>query len=257
MDAMEIDGDLAASLVEVARRAGIEIMKIYATDFTVRQKADSSPVTEADEIAEILITASLAELTPQIPVVGEEAHAAGARPDIGGGTFWLVDALDGTKEFTKRSGEFTVNLGLIRDGAPVFGVVHAPAIGETYWGGVGGVWRQTADGAPAAIQARAAGADGLVVLTSRSHRSTEVDFLKQFKVAEEIHAGSSIKFCRIAAGEADLYPRLGPTHEWDTAAGDAIVRAAGGSVRTMDGRPLAYGKKDLLNPHFLVRGRAA
>ncbi len=182
MDSMEIDGDLAASLVQVARRAGMEIMKIYATDFTVREKADSSPVTEADEIAELLITASLAQLTPHIPVIGEEAHAAGARPDISGGTFWLVDALDGTKEFLKRTGEFTVNLGLIQGGVPVFGVVHAPDLGETYWGGEGGAYRETAVGGWDKIQARAAGADGLVVLTSRSHRSSEVDFLKDFKV---------------------------------------------------------------------------
>ncbi len=257
MNPTPIDKDLAESLLDVAQEAGREIMKIYATDFEVREKSDNSPVTEADEIAEALITKALVKLTPDIPVVGEEAHAAGARPDISGGLFWLVDALDGTKEFTKRTGEFTVNLGLIRDALPVFGVVHAPVVGDTFWGGEDGVYRQAKDGARREIQARQADPDGLVVLTSRSHRSTEVEFLKDIKVASEIHSGSSIKFCRIAAGEADLYPRLGPTHEWDTAAGDAIVRAAGGSVRTMDGAPLGYGKADLLNPHFLVRGRAA
>ncbi len=254
MNANPISDDLALSLLDVAKQAGREIMKIYATDFEVRQKSDSSPVTEADEIAEELITKVLVQLTPAIPVVGEEAYAAGARPDISGGIFWLVDALDGTKEFTKRTGEFTVNLGLISDGLPVFGIVHAPAMDESFWGAKGKVYRQKGEGRVENIQARLSGPDGLVVLTSRSHRSSEEDFLKTYKIADEIHAGSSIKFCRVATGEADLYPRLGPTHEWDTAAGDAIVRAAGGTVRTMDGAPLGYGKEDLMNPHFLVRG---
>lgn len=250
-----MDPKLTRALIEVAEQAGREILKIYKSDFEVRQKADDSPVTEADEIAEALILSALAQLIPEVPVVGEEAYAAGARPDISGGRFWLVDALDGTKEFTKRSGEFTVNLGLIEDFTPVFGLVHAPVLDQTFWGDAAGAFCRDADGTERPIRARAANeAAGLVVLTSRSHRSTEAEFLKDIKVAEEIPSGSSLKFCRVAEGRADLYPRLGPTHEWDTAAGHAVILAAGGSVTTLDGAPLTYAKADLLNPFFLVKG---
>ncbi len=243
-----------ADLLDTARAAGRDIMKIYETDFEVRAKEDESPVTQADEIAEAIILKTLARLTPSVPVIAEEAYTAGHRPDVSAGTFWLVDALDGTKEFVKRTGEFTVNIALIHDFEPVFGIVHAPAIDQTYWGGAGKAFHKDKNDEATPIHARSPNPAGLVVMTSRSHRSTEEDFLKDINVAEERNAGSSIKFCLIAAGEADLYPRLGPTHEWDTGAGHAVLAAAGGSVTTLDGAPLEYGKENFKNPFFVARG---
>ncbi len=242
------------TLLDTAREAGRAILGIYGTEFEVRAKDDASPVTEADVLSESIILPVLREITPEIPIIAEEAYAAGDRPDVSGGEFWLVDALDGTKEFVKRTGEFTVNIGLIQDKVPVFGIVHAPAIGTTYWGGENGVFRQSGDGAQEPIAVRAPGEEGLVVMTSRSHRANEEEFLEDFTVHDEMNAGSSIKFCLVAAGEADFYPRLGPTCEWDTAAGHAILRAAGGSVRKLDGGDLKYGKPDFRNPFFLARG---
>ena len=242
------------TLLDTSREAGRAILGIYATEFEVQAKDDASPVTEADVLSESIILPVLREITPEIPIVAEEAYAAGDRPDVSGGEFWLVDALDGTKEFVKRTGEFTVNIGLIQDKVPVFGIIHAPAVGTTYWGGENGVFRQLGDGAPAPIAVRAPDEEGLVVMTSRSHRANEEEFLADFAVRDEMNAGSSIKFCLVAAGEADFYPRLGPTSEWDTAAGHAILRAAGGSVRKLDGDDLKYGKPDFRNPFFLARG---
>ncbi len=242
------------TLLDTSREAGRAILGIYETEFEVRAKDDASPVTEADVLSESIILPVLREITPEIPIIAEEAYAAGDRLDVSGGEFWLVDALDGTKEFVRRTGEFTVNIGLIQDNLPVFGIVHAPAIGTTYWGGDNGVFRQSGDSAPEPITVRAPGEEGLVVMTSRSHRANEEEFLEDFTVRDEMHAGSSIKFCLVAAGEADFYPRLGPTSEWDTAAGHAILRAAGGSVRTLDGGDLKYGKPDFRNPFFLGRG---
>ena len=242
------------TLLGASREAGRAILGIYETEFEVRAKDDASPVTEADMLSESIILPVLREITPDIPIVAEEAYAAGDRPDVSGGEFWLVDALDGTKEFVKRTGEFTVNIGLIQDKAPVFGIIHAPAIGTTYWGGENGVFRQSGDEAPEQITVRAPDENGLVVMTSRSHRANEEEFLEGFSVRDELNAGSSIKFCLVAAGEADFYPRLGPTCEWDTAAGHAILRAAGGSVRTLNGGDLKYGKPDFRNPFFLARG---
>lgn len=255
--AFDITPDGCDRLLDLARRAGDVIMDIYQTDFEVRSKSDSSPVTLADERAEELILADLESYAPEVPRVGEESYAAGDRPDISGGEFWLIDALDGTKEFTNRGGEFTVNIALIRGGIPVFGVVYAPAIRDTYWGSKDGAFQSLDGGLPEPIAARVPAADGVVVLTSKSHRSNETDFLNDYTVKEERHASSSIKFCVVATGEADLYPRLGPTHEWDTAAGHAVLLAAGGSVSTLEGDPLQYGKEDLWNPHFLARGKVA
>ena len=242
------------TLLDTAREAGRAILGIYGTEFEVRAKDDASPVTEADVLSESIILPVLREITPEIPIIAEEAYAAGDRPDVSGGEFWLVDALDGTKEFVKRTGEFTVNIGLIQDNLPVFGIVHAPAMVTTYWGGKNGVFRQSGDGASEPIAVRAPGEEGLVVMTSRSHRTNEEEFLEEYTVRDEMNAGSSIKLCLVAAGEADFYPRLGPTSEWDTAAGHAILRAAGGSVRKLDGDDLKYGKPDFLNPFFLARG---
>jgi 3'(2'), 5'-bisphosphate nucleotidase len=253
------DTELARRITAIALEAGGVIMAIYEQDFEIRQKADASPVTEADEAAERLIVARLRALTPAIPVVGEEMVAQGQAPEIGGGPFWLVDPLDGTKEFVGRNGEFTVNIALVRDGRPVLGVVHAPVPGLTFTAaGPGRVTRQQNGGPPEAIACRALPADGAVVLASRSHMTAETEaWLKGVTVARLSRAGSSLKFCRLATGEADLYPRLGRTMEWDTAAAHAVLAAAGGSVETLDGKPLTYGKPGLENPHFIARGRPA
>ncbi len=253
------DDALAAEITAIALDAGAVIMAIYAQDFEIREKSDASPVTEADEAAERLIVERLRGLTPEIPVVGEEMAAQGQAPEIDDGPFWLVDPLDGTKEFVSRNGEFTVNIALVRDGLPALGVVHVPARGLTFTAaGPGRVTRQQDGGTPEAIACRNLPADGAVVLASRSHMTAETEeWLKAVTVARLIQAGSSLKFCRLATGEADLYPRLGRTMEWDTAAAHAVLAAAGGSVETLDGKPLTYGKPGLENPHFVARGLPA
>ena len=247
--------ELVQQLLDLSIESGDAILEIYHTDFEVRTKDDTSPVTEADEKAEAIILAGLDKLAPGIPAIGEEAYTAGVRPDISGGVFWLVDALDGTKEFVNKRKEFTVNIALIEDGAPVFGVVHAPALSRTFWGGSFGAYCQEADSEKKSIEARLPADDGVVVVASRSHRAGEEDFLKDYIVKNVINSGSSLKICLIAAGEADLYPRLGPTSEWDIAAGHAVLAAAGGSITQIDGTPFIYGKKDILNPHFVAKGR--
>jgi 3'(2'), 5'-bisphosphate nucleotidase len=255
------DDDLVAVLRPIAERAGQIIMTHYAEGdgIKVRSKDDASPVTEADEAAEAFILRALETLTPEIPVVAEEAMAAGAQPNISGGLFWLVDPLDGTKEFLARNGEFTVNIALIQDSVPIAGVVHAPAMAMTWAGaGIGSAAFSQGDGPPRAIEARRPPEDGVVVAASRRHGAArELDlFLADYDVAEQKEAGSSLKFCLVASGEADLYPRFGRTMEWDTAAGHAVLLAAGGNVvRADDGSPLRYGKPGFENPHFIARGK--
>ncbi|MGE0715460.1 MAG: 3'(2'),5'-bisphosphate nucleotidase CysQ [Alphaproteobacteria bacterium] len=251
---------LLPELRRIAAAAGEAILAIYGGDHGTRAKADASPVTAADEAADRLIVAALRDLTPDTPVVSEETVETSGPAAAGAPRFWLVDPLDGTKEFIKRNGEFTVNIALIAHGRPVAGIVHIPVSGETFAGVVGeGATLQRGGGPPEAIACRRPPADGVVVMTSRSHADNAAldTYLRDWRVAERRVAGSSLKFCRIAEGVADLYPRLGPTSEWDTAAGHAVLEAAGGSVETMDGRPLAYGKPSLLNPHFLARGLPA
>jgi 3'(2'), 5'-bisphosphate nucleotidase len=248
------------ALTDAARAAGQAIMQVYATDFVVRGKADASPVTEADERAERIIVERLRVLAPTIPIVAEEAVAAGQVPEVGE-CFWLVDPLDGTKEFVGRNGEFTVNIALVQHGAPVLGVVLAPALGASgrlYAGLVGqGAWVEDGAGRRP-IRCRAVPPEGLTVLASRSHGDAAAldAFLAGRKVAALANAGSSLKLCLVAAGEADLYPRLGRTMEWDIAAGHAVLAAAGGEVSALDGTPLRYGKPGFENPHFVARGAA-
>ena len=246
---------LSAALVDIAERAGREILTVYGAGFDVRTKRDATPVTEADERAEKLILKALAEVAPEIPVVAEESAAKGRVPEIDGTPFFLVDPLDGTKEFVSRNGEFTVNIALVEKSAPLIGAIHVPVLEETYWcDGDGTAWRRRGAREAERIRCRKAG-EALVVVASRSHRDSKTDmFLQRFKVKEQISAGSSIKFCRVAEGAADLYPRLGRTMEWDVAAGHAIVNAAGGSVTTVDNEPFTYGKPDFANPFFVVRG---
>jgi 3'(2'), 5'-bisphosphate nucleotidase len=248
-------GSLLEEVIRIARAAGDEVLKVYAQGSTVRTKDDGSPVTEADERAQELICARLAKLSPRLPVVAEEGHDEGRGTPVGG-RFWLVDPLDGTKEFLSGSGEFTINIALIDDGAPILGVVLAPALGRLF-----AADRATTlvedDAGRRSLSARRAPKEGVTVVSSRSHG--DPDALARFtagrKIAASTTAGSSLKFCLVAAGEADLYPRLGRTMEWDTAAGDAILRAAGGRVTDLDGRPLRYGKPGFENPHFVALGR--
>jgi len=251
------------SLIYTAQRAGGAIMAVYATDFAVRDKADTSPVTAADEAAEKIILADLAVIAPDIPVVAEEAVAAGKVPIVAD-RFFLVDPLDGTREFVSRRDEFTVNVALIEAGKPVLGVVFAPARRELYWGDVRAGKAGHIDADPdgtmpsmgTTIAVRQAPAAGLTAVASRSHRTPETDaLLANYPVVEFRSIGSSLKFCLVAAGEADIYPRIGTTMEWDTAAGHAVLAAAGGSVTGLDGEPFVYGKPGFRNGNFIARGR--
>jgi len=261
--------DQISFLNRLAIRAGEEILKIYAEPFDVEAKADGSPVTKADAAAERIILAGLTERFPGVPVVAEEAVEAGHLPAVGE-RFFLVDPLDGTKEFLKKNGEFTVNIALVENGIPVFGVVAAPALGEIFWGGaleerdvpqaftgrIAG--DDVADVAP--ISVRTPPDEGLSVLASRSHMSEETArLIGRLKVAEQLSVGSSLKLCWVAAGKADLYPRLAPTMQWDIAAGDAVVRAAGGVVVLAETYedfvyrvPEGAVKDDLRNPYFIA-----
>ena len=240
---------------DLAQRAGEAILAIRSRGFDVRQKSDLSPVTEADHAAEAIILAGLRAATPDIPVIAEEEVAAG-HVTAPGPVFWLVDPLDGTREFAAGSDEFTVNIGLIRDGRPVLGVVGVPALGETFGGIVGqGAWKRDASG-QTPIVVRVPPAEGLTVMASRHHadRVEMTVFLAGHRVAGITNVGSSLKFCRVAEGKVDLYPRLGRTMEWDTAAAHAVIEAAGGTVTCTDGSPLHYGKPGFENPHFICLG---
>ena len=244
---------------DIAVRAGAAILEIYGSEFEVRRKEDASPVSEADERAEALILEELARLAPEIPVVAEEQVAAGKIPVVGSGPFFLVDPLDGTREFISRRGEFTVNIALIEDEMPRLGVVLAPALDVVYWTGAnGGAWRQMGSASPTAIACRLRPEDGIVAIASRSHRDERTDaYLAELPVGELVSAGSSLKFCRVAEGAADVYPRFGRTMEWDTAAGQAVLEAAGGRVVTETGEPLRYGKAGFENPYFIAEGHGA
>ena len=252
-----LDGLIAASI-----EAGRIILDVYARPIDVAFKADASPVTQADGLAEAVLLAALERLAPGVAVVAEESVAAGRVPPAAD-RFFLVDPLDGTKEFIHRNGEFTVNVALIEHGVPVMGVVHAPAVGRLFAGGPHGVWEMTVDGSSAGerrpIHVRDLPEEGATLLLSRSHATAATDaFRPKVAVADRCVIGSSLKFCLIAAGEADVYPRFGPTMEWDTAAGDAVLRAAGGVVTLTDGTPFPYGKRgrtglaDFANPSFIA-----
>lgn len=250
-------------LLDAAIEAGKAICAVYSGAFDVRRKADESPVTAADHAAEAIVLDHLARGAQGVPVVAEEEAAAGRIPAIGE-RFFLVDPLDGTKEFVARRGEFTVNIALVESGVPVLGVVYAPASSQLYAGDLaaGLAFRsaqepETTRRAPReSIRTRQPPPDGLTAVASRSHRTPETDeYLKRAGVARTVSIGSSLKFCLVACGEADVYPRFGPTMEWDTAAGHAVLAAAGGSVRTLDGEPLRYGKSGFRNPSFIASGR--
>jgi 3'(2'),5'-bisphosphate nucleotidase len=254
------DSALLLEMERLALEAGAKAMAIYASPFSVSAKDDASPVTEADRLGEQIITSGLRAFAPEIPILAEEEAAGGTIPDLGR-AFFLVDPLDGTKEFITKTGEFTVNIALVRDGEPALGVVYAPAISKLYLGRRGkGAWlRRVGAGAePEPIRARKSPAEGLVAVASRSHRGPETDaFLSTLNITDFAAAGSSLKFCLIAEGLADVYPRLGRTMEWDTGAGQAVLEAAGGRVVEFGtGRALRYGKKErgFDNPHFIAWG---
>jgi 3'(2'), 5'-bisphosphate nucleotidase len=253
------DAAMAERLRGLALAAGAEILRHYGdAALAVEAKADASPVTAADLAADAVICAGLAETWPDTPIVTEEraeTHAAAA------GAHFLVDPLDGTKEFVQQRGEFTVNIALIEDGAPVAGVVYAPAIGRLFRTAPGGgaveetgPFDPAAEGALRPLRVATPDPAALRVVASKSHRDAATDaYIARYAVAEFKSAGSSLKFCLLASGEADLYPRLGRTMEWDTAAGHAVLAAAGGAVvRFDDHAPLRYGKADRANPHFIA-----
>jgi 3'(2'), 5'-bisphosphate nucleotidase len=256
------DNEIFAAIVTAAIDAGKVVHDIYRGGFAVARKADESPVTEADQAAEALILQRLRALAPDIPIVAEEEVAAGRTPQVDA-EFFLVDPLDGTKEFIQKRGDFTVNIALIRSRVPVLGVVYAPAKTSLFAGNVTAksAFRSDQDTdspsiAPRRpIKIRQVPASGVIAVSSRSHSTPETDaYLAQVNVADRVSIGSSLKFCLVAAGEADLYPRLGPTMEWDTAAGHAVLLAAGGNVFAPGGTPLLYGKPTFRNTYFIASG---
>ncbi len=249
---------LLMPVLDIARQASGEILKVYNSDFDVENKADNSPLTAADMASHKTIMKALKELTPEVPVLSEESADLPYNTRQEWETYWLVDPLDGTKEFIKRNGEFTVNIALINQNEPIMGVVHVPVSDVGYFASVdSAAFKQTEDSDPIEINTRQAAADALTVAGSRSH-ANEVQqrfFQSLGPDTETINRGSSLKFCLIAEGVVDVYGRFGPTSEWDTAAAHCVVRQAGGEVTDLQLQPLRYNTKDsILNPHFLVRG---
>ncbi len=243
-------------LAAAARQAGKCIMVHYAGSRTATAKKDHSPLTEADIAAHHAILESLTRDVPHIPIISEE-DAAMATPDAQG-TFFLVDPLDGTLSFVRGDGEFTVNIGLIEQSRATFGVLYAPVSRVLYYGGAGiGAFRWPDGGEPEPISARVIPPEGAIITRSRSKAAAQANaFLSNLNVQEIRPSSSAIKFCWVAEGSADIYPRFGRTMEWDTAAGQAIVEAAGGSVTNIDGTPFTYAKPGFGNPGFIVRGKA-
>ena len=241
----------------IARAAGDAIMSVYARDFSVELKDDRSPVTEADRAADAIICSGLARLRPVMPVLSEESALTSWEQRREWSRYWLVDPLDGTKEFVRKNGEFTVNIALVEDHRAVLGVVLAPALNLEFWGICGrGAWRRDGGGAPVPAGVSPTHTAPLRVMGSRSHpRPGFSAFLARLGPYELTPMGSSLKICMVADGRADIYPRLGPTSEWDTAAAQAILESAGGGMIDLAGQPLRYNTKEhLLNPHFLAVG---
>ena len=248
---------LAEQLLDIARHAGNAILEIYRQDFAVAEKDDRSPLTAADLASHQVITRALADLEPVLPVLSEEGADIPFATRSQWADFWLIDPLDGTREFVKRNGEFTVNIARVSGGVPVLGVVHVPVSGESYLGGRDiGAWKVLADGSREAIAVTSRRANPCRVAGSRSHAGDSLArFLDRLGPHQIVSMGSSLKLCLVAEGAADVYPRLGPTSEWDTAAAQAVVEGAGGLVTDTDLRPLRYNTgESLLNPHFLVFG---
>jgi 3'(2'), 5'-bisphosphate nucleotidase len=248
--------ELIDPIVDLAVEAGEAILKVYATDFDVQAKGDDSPLTQADLASHRCIVAGLKALTPDIPIISEEDGLPDFDERRQWQSYWLIDPLDGTREFVNRNGEFTVNIALIDDNRPVLGVVHVPVQDKTYLGCEGHGSELRDDGSVSKIRVAGQSASPVRIVGSRSHRGSSLDaFLDKLVDTDLVPMGSSLKFCVVAEGRADVYPRLGPTSEWDTAAAQAVVEQAGGKVLELDGKPLSYNKKeDILNPWFVVIG---
>ena len=254
---MTLDTALREGVIAVARAAAAEILAIYQSEFAVRHKDDRSPLTAADLAAHHCIVDGLRRLTPDIPVLSEESAGITTAQRRGWSTLWLVDPLDGTREFVKRNGEFTVNIALIEHGVTTYGVVQAPVTGALWHGGQrDGAFRRDGDGDDQALRVRAPATVPLRVAASRSHRDERTAlFIERMGEIEPIGLGSSLKFCRLAEGGIDVYPRFGPTSEWDTAAAQAVLEGAGGAVLDLQGRPFRYNQRDtLLNGEFVALG---
>ena len=249
---------LLLDVTALAREAGRAILEVYASSFSVQEKADSSPLTEADLRSEKLILAGLRRIAPEIPVLSEETGQSAWAVRRNWSRLWVVDPLDGTKEFVRRNGEFTVNIALVDNHRPVLGIVHAPALERDYFACEGiGAFRSDARAAGRPIRVARRGSGAVRVVGSRSHRGSSLDgFLSRVGAHELVEVGSSLKLCLVAEGSADVYPRLGPTCEWDTAAGQCVLEQAGGQVLKLDGEPLEYNREDTLNPNFVGFGDA-
>ncbi len=248
---------LIEPVVALAIDAGRKILEVYSSDFEVQRKDDDSPLTQADLASHLCIVAGLETLTPGVPIISEESGLPDYEERRQWDRYWLIDPLDGTKEFVNRNDEFTVNIALIDNQKPVFGVVHVPVFDKTYLGCEGyGAERRDGNGAVQSIEVSACSSTPVRVVGSRSHRGASLDaYLQRLGECDMIPMGSSLKFCVIAQGDADLYPRLGLTSEWDTAAAQAVVEQAGGRVVTLDGKAMRYNtKSDILNPYFFVIG---
>ncbi len=249
---------LVPQLIEIADQAAAAILKVYAEDFDVEHKADSSPLTKADLAAHRIIVDGLRGLQDQFPILSEESADIDWPTRRRWQRYWLVDPLDGTREFVKRNGEFTVNIALIDQGNPIIGVVLAPVSGTCWFASPAGGAHRRQDNRIAPIRVAMRHSGRMRVAASRSHLDPKTErLIEKIGDVEKIGLGSSIKFCRLAEGELDVYPRFGPTSEWDTAAGQCVLQAAGGAVLSLDGRPLQYNQKEsLLNPEFIALGNA-
>lgn len=246
-------------VISIAQRAAEQIMNVYKTDFEFSHKKDTSPVTEADLLADRYIHNELQKLNPRLPILSEEQKTIPYHKRKYWKVFWLVDPLDGTKEFISRKGEFTVNIALIKNGYPVLGVIQVPAMNKVYYGSIEiGAFKIEGQGKPKRIQAQKPDKAPFTIVISRSHATKEQGewqqkLAKQYDEIKFVRRGSSLKFCEVAEGNAQFYPRLGPTMEWDTAAGQAIVEAAGGTVTDLANQRLRYNKKSLMNSAFYVK----
>jgi len=257
MSEFSLHKDNLNKLIEISFKAGKVIMDIYKTDFDFEKKIDQSPLTAADLRSHEVILDSLSKLNPKIPIISEESSHITLSERSAWKEFWLIDPLDGTKEFIKKNGEFTINIALIRNNRPIFGIIHAPALNETYWGS-----KETGahflygniDSNSEQIMVSKTQDSNIRIVTSRSHPSSELQsVLKNLKKHSLIEIGSSLKFCKVAKGEADCYIRLGPTSEWDTAAGEAVVESAGATILDLMNSPIQYNKREgYLNPDFIV-----
>ena len=253
MDYIQIKLGLIEQIIEISKEAGKAILEIYNTNFDYQIKEDLSPLTNADTLSHNIICERLKVLTPDIPILSEESCNIPFSIRSQWSQYWLIDPLDGTKEFIKKNDEFTVNIALIENNNPIIGLIHNPVLNTTYWGSELGTFLSKKNSNPQKIAVQKSQLIKSRIICSRSHKSEELEvYLRSIGKHQIIHAGSSLKFCSIASGESDIYPRFNPTSEWDTAAGQCIVESAGGTVKTLDGERMQYNKKQsLINPGFI------